>query len=100
MHSPSQSGRNEVSILGLSSTIDVDSARVTGLGDARLFEVSCKIQKPDSWDVLPDSATERVRALKAKKTTLAQEKYNAESVARLLLVDVLQRGYDAIEVKL
>ncbi|VDB88846.1 unnamed protein product [Peniophora sp. CBMAI 1063] len=79
-----QSGRNEVSILGLSSAIDVDSARVTGLGDARLFEVSCKIQKPDSWDVLPDSATERIRALKAKKATLVQEKYNAESVARLL----------------
>ncbi|VDB88403.1 unnamed protein product [Peniophora sp. CBMAI 1063] len=79
-----QRGRNEVSILGLSSAIDVDSARVTGLGDARLFEVSCKIQKPDSWDVLPDSATERRRTLEAKKATLAQEKYNAESVARLL----------------
>ncbi|VDB88402.1 unnamed protein product [Peniophora sp. CBMAI 1063] len=79
-----QRGRNEVSILGLSSAIDVDSTRVTGLGDARLFEVSCKIQKPDSWDVLPDSATERIRALKAKKATLAQEKYTAESVARLL----------------
>ncbi|KZV72708.1 hypothetical protein PENSPDRAFT_603927 [Peniophora sp. CONT] len=79
-----QSGRNEVEILGLSSAIDVDSARVTGLGDARLFEVSCKIQKPESWDVSPDSASERIRALRAKNATLSQEKRNAESAARLL----------------
>ena len=79
-----QSGRNEVEIYDLSSAIDVDSARVTGLGDARLFEVSCKIQKPEPWNASPDSALERIRALKAKKATLAQEKRNAELAARLL----------------
>ncbi|KZV76705.1 hypothetical protein PENSPDRAFT_646156 [Peniophora sp. CONT] len=82
-----QSGQNDIEITGLSSYVDVDSVRVTGLGDARLFEASCKVQKREVWrksESLETSDSERIRILNDKKTALTQEKNVCESAATLL----------------
>ncbi|KZV76704.1 hypothetical protein PENSPDRAFT_747578 [Peniophora sp. CONT] len=82
-----QTGQNDVEIAGLSSYIDVDSVRVAGLGDARLFEVSCKVQKRATHRTSGASETsdsERIRILNDKKAVLTQEKNVCESAATLL----------------
>ena len=91
MHRPSthnssiKSGQNDIEISGLSSYIDIDSVRVTGLGDARLFEASCKVQKRQTWRKLDSSSeSERIRALEEKKALLTQEKNVCESATFLL----------------
>lgn len=82
-----QSGQNDIAIVGLSSYVDIDSVRVTGLGDARLFEASCKIQKRETWrksDSSEASDPERIRLLRDKKGLLTQEKNICESATFLL----------------
>ena len=67
--------------------MDVDSVRVTGLGDARLFEASCRVKKRETRPRKsegPSSDSERVRGLKEKKTLLMQEKDVSESALSLL----------------
>jgi Domain of unknown function (DUF4139)/N-terminal domain of unknown function (DUF4140) len=69
-----QTGQNQIEILGLSSAIDTESARVSGLGDARLFDVVCTINRQDSKITLGNSFEEAVRILEAKKQELKNEK--------------------------
>ena len=61
------------------STIDTDSIRVSGLGEARLLDVVCTTA--NDWD----NASETVRALKAKKLVLEAEKHVLEYQADILI---------------
>ncbi|KAJ7650911.1 hypothetical protein FB45DRAFT_889070 [Roridomyces roridus] len=74
-----QSGSNKIEITELPSCIDTHSVRVSGLGDARLFDVVCttrdKSKKP----------SEAVRALKAKKAALHSERRVRDHESDLLV---------------
>jgi hypothetical protein len=68
-----QQGENRVEIKGLSSVIDTESARVSGLEDSlRLFDVVCTIKPPAYLG--PDDIEEVVRRLEKEKQTLLSEK--------------------------
>ena len=60
-------GQNEVTITSLPSCIDTDSARVTGLGDAVLFDVVCTVD--DANDAV-DENTDSLKALERRRTLL------------------------------
>ncbi|VDC07398.1 unnamed protein product [Peniophora sp. CBMAI 1063] len=80
-----EDGQNNIEIVGLSSCVEVDSVRVTGLGDARLFEASCKLQRRETWRKLdPSSDSERIRVLNEKKALLQQEKAVCENASSIL----------------
>ncbi|PBK67849.1 hypothetical protein ARMSODRAFT_937831 [Armillaria solidipes] len=78
-------GQNTVEIRGLPSTIDTHSVRVSGLGDARLFDVVCKFGNNKSTAYAPDSLAETIRILKAKKSVLESEKRVREHEADILV---------------
>jgi hypothetical protein len=70
---PLQPGENRVEIKGLSSVIDTESARVSGLEDSlRLFDVVCTVKPPAYLD--PDDIEEVIRHLEKEKQTLLSEK--------------------------
>ncbi|KAF9554745.1 hypothetical protein CPC08DRAFT_671813, partial [Agrocybe pediades] len=66
-------GQNKVEIRGLSTSIDTDSVRVSGLGAARLCDVVCRIaaEMPAAYT---STAAEVVRTLLVKKEALKSEK--------------------------
>lgn len=71
----SQAGTNQININGLSSSIDTESLRVSGLGNARLVSVGCSIDSsiPRSHDNYAESAKvreakEQIRELEFEKT--------------------------------
>ncbi|KAI0319141.1 hypothetical protein OF83DRAFT_1163099 [Amylostereum chailletii] len=68
----SQGGQNKVEIDHLSSSIAVESARVSGLGDAQLFDVVCAVDN-NSGNHSPESHREKLRILSSKKTSLKRE---------------------------
>ncbi|KAK0470322.1 uncharacterized protein EV420DRAFT_1742692 [Desarmillaria tabescens] len=80
-----KAGQNTVEIRGLPSAIDTHSVRVSGLGDARLFDVVCKLGNNNSTPYAPDSPAEIVRNLKAKKSVLESEKRIREHEANILV---------------
>ncbi len=59
--------------------------RVSGLGDARLFDVVCKFGNNKSTAYAPDSLAETIRILKAKKSVLESEKRVREHEADILV---------------
>ncbi|KAJ6615886.1 hypothetical protein B0H10DRAFT_2435257 [Mycena sp. CBHHK59/15] len=61
-------GSNKIEITELPSCIDTHSVRVSGLSDARLFDVVCTTRDE------PSTSSETVRLLKAKKSALESEK--------------------------
>ncbi|KAJ7471038.1 hypothetical protein FB451DRAFT_1090666 [Mycena latifolia] len=64
-----QSGSNKIEITELSSCIDTQSVRVSGLADsARLFDVACTTRDT------PNKSSETVRLLKAQRFSLEGEK--------------------------
>ncbi|KAI0064999.1 hypothetical protein BV25DRAFT_1914144 [Artomyces pyxidatus] len=67
-----EKGQNKVEIRHLPRSIDTDSVRVTGLGDAQLFDVVCSIDQGQE-DLHPESTPELVRRLTAKKLQLAAQ---------------------------
>ncbi|KDQ59010.1 hypothetical protein JAAARDRAFT_128083 [Jaapia argillacea MUCL 33604] len=78
-----EAGQNKIEIVGLPSCIDTESARVSGLGDARLFDVVCVIaDKPASSY---DGSSEAIRILEAKKAYLIKEKLVREQEAEVML---------------
>ena len=79
-----QAGQNQVEISGLPSSIDTESARVSGLGDARLFDVVCTIKPKSSLIELAESDQEGIRVLRARKDELEQEKSIVEEQAVIL----------------
>ncbi|KDQ59014.1 hypothetical protein JAAARDRAFT_127570 [Jaapia argillacea MUCL 33604] len=78
-----EAGQNKIEIVGLPSCIDTESARVSGLGDARLFDVVCVIaDKPASSY---DGSSETIRILEAKKVYLVKEKLVRGQEAEVML---------------
>ncbi|EJD04807.1 uncharacterized protein FOMMEDRAFT_80022 [Fomitiporia mediterranea MF3/22] len=67
-----EGGQNELSITSLSSCIDTDSARITGLGDAMLSDVICTII--DARDIPPSSDGDVLEALERRREMLEGEK--------------------------
>lgn len=69
-----QAGQNRIEISGLSSSIDTESARVSGLGDARLFDVVCTVDRKIRRVALGNPDEEAVRILETKQEQLRREK--------------------------
>ncbi|KAH9974805.1 hypothetical protein BGW80DRAFT_1559769 [Lactifluus volemus] len=67
-----EGGQSKVQIRHLSGSIDTESCRVTGLGDAQLFDVVCSVGRYIE-EVDPESTAEAIRKLKIKKDTLSRE---------------------------
>ncbi|KAL0948652.1 hypothetical protein HGRIS_010456 [Hohenbuehelia grisea] len=89
-----KSGQNKVEISDLPSAIDANSVRVSGLGDARLFDVVCTSasaseQEARAGDKNASSETARmaesIRQLEAKKLSLESQRRVLEYQAELLL---------------
>ncbi|KAH8984948.1 hypothetical protein EDB92DRAFT_1936445 [Lactarius akahatsu] len=68
-----QPGQSKIQISHLPRAIDTDSARVSGLGDAQLFDVVCSIGR-GTEEIDPLSTSEVVRKLKVKKDALVQDR--------------------------
>ncbi|KAH9174779.1 hypothetical protein EDB89DRAFT_2241545 [Lactarius sanguifluus] len=68
-----QPGQSKIQISHLPRAIDTDSARVSGLGDAQLFDVVCCVGRGIE-EVDPLSTSEVVRKLKVKKNALVQDR--------------------------
>ena len=66
-----QAGQNKIEIKGLSSSIDTRSVRVSGLGEARLFDVVCTVETPAQNH---DASSEAIRLLQARKLAFESEK--------------------------
>jgi hypothetical protein len=68
-----QAGENRLEVRGLSSVLDTDSARVSGLSDSvRVFDVACAVRRPTF--PTEDDPSEELRRLRAKKSALESEK--------------------------
>ncbi|TFY63210.1 hypothetical protein EVG20_g6412 [Dentipellis fragilis] len=78
-----EKGQNKIDICGLSGSIDTESARVTGLGDVKVFDVVCSIGH-HSQDFSSESTSEVIRALKAKKASLVSQKAASTSASWIL----------------
>ncbi|TFK68241.1 hypothetical protein BDN72DRAFT_769601 [Pluteus cervinus] len=78
-----QPTQNKIEIVGLSSAIDTRSVRVSGLGEARLFDVVCTVEDTKAHD--PDALTEEIRKLTVKKASLEGEKEVRASEANFLV---------------
>ncbi|KAI0045246.1 hypothetical protein FA95DRAFT_1543906 [Auriscalpium vulgare] len=68
-----EAGENRIEIRRLSGSINTDSVRVAGLGDARLFDVVCALDT-ETDDDAPDSTPEAIRFLTAAQHRLAQRR--------------------------
>ncbi|KAH9017128.1 hypothetical protein EDB83DRAFT_2528731 [Lactarius deliciosus] len=68
-----QPGQNKIQISHLPRSIDTDSARVSGLGDAQLSDVVCSVGRGIE-EIDPLSTSEVVRKLKVKKDVLVQDR--------------------------
>jgi len=80
-----QQGQNKVHIQGLPSTLDTHSVRVSGLGDARLFDTVSTVKSEDAETYAPDSSSDVIRALKVKILALEAEKSVREQESQLLV---------------
>ncbi|KAI0042807.1 hypothetical protein FA95DRAFT_1563923 [Auriscalpium vulgare] len=78
-----EQGQNKVEIHRLPGSIDTDSARVTGLGNAQLFDVVCTLDS-NAADISPESTAEVVRLLLAKQRRL-RKRYDALTAASTTL---------------
>ncbi|KAH9847843.1 hypothetical protein C2E23DRAFT_740832 [Lenzites betulinus] len=82
-----KSGRNVVTIRGISSYADTESPRISGTtGDVRVLDIVCKQQPPDAPDMRDsfDSKASEIEALRAKGRTLEAEKNVRKQEADLL----------------
>ncbi|KAF9525788.1 hypothetical protein CPB83DRAFT_858888 [Crepidotus variabilis] len=80
-----QQGQNKIEIKGLPGSIDTHSVRVSGLGDARLFDVVCAVKPDKTEDYAPESSLEVIRTLQAKRQRLETEKSIREQQSELLV---------------
>ncbi|KAI0264599.1 hypothetical protein BC834DRAFT_970557 [Gloeopeniophorella convolvens] len=76
-----EEGQNKVLICHLSGSIDTESARVTGLGNAQLFDVVCSVGRGFE-EVDEDSPSETIRMLSEEKSLLLQEKDDLDALSR------------------
>ncbi|KDQ50394.1 hypothetical protein JAAARDRAFT_42021 [Jaapia argillacea MUCL 33604] len=68
-----QPGQNKIQITGLPSSIDTESARISGLGDARLFDVVCTLTPPKPLSQSASQSTTH-HALQTQKLALEAER--------------------------
>ncbi|KAI9458943.1 hypothetical protein BJY52DRAFT_1268152 [Lactarius psammicola] len=68
-----QPGQSKIQISHLPGSIDTDSARVSGLGDAQLSDVVCSVGRGIE-EIDPLSTSEVVRKLQAKKDALVEDR--------------------------
>lgn len=80
-----QAGQNKVEIRALPSTIDTSSVRVSGLGEARLFDIVCTVGSKATTYHDKDSTSEVIRLLNVKKQALESEKRVREHEADFLV---------------
>lgn len=67
-------GQNELAITGLPSCIDTDSARITGLGDAVLFDVVCTVADARDVDAQLAARDDVLKTLERRRDVLQGEK--------------------------
>ncbi|KIY70787.1 hypothetical protein CYLTODRAFT_487803 [Cylindrobasidium torrendii FP15055 ss-10] len=77
-----KTGQNTIEIGALASTIDQKSVRVSGLGEARLFDVVCKLGTSNAARY---ASTEVLRQLHARKVLLERNKRVQDHEADVLL---------------
>ncbi|KAI9510195.1 hypothetical protein F5148DRAFT_995619 [Russula earlei] len=77
-------GQSKIQIRRLSSSIDTESARVTGLGDAQLFDVVCSIGTGFE-EIDTASTAEAVRKLKSKKDVLVKDLDTINDVSETMM---------------
>lgn len=108
-------GQNELFITSLPSCIDTESARITGLGDAVLFDVVCTVE--DARDAPPNADGDALKVLERRRGVLEGEKalrgcaadilvehghtlsaeYTTASTVEAYLDSLLQRGSSILE---
>ncbi|KAJ7777562.1 hypothetical protein DFH07DRAFT_766321 [Mycena maculata] len=74
-----KSGSNKIKITELPSCMDTQSVRVSGLGNARLFDIACTTRDK------PSKSSEAVWLLTAKKTSVLSEKQVRNHESALLV---------------
>jgi hypothetical protein len=80
-----QTGQNKIDITELPSSIDTQSVRVSGLGQARLFDVVCKLGNKRRFQEDPDGFSEVIRQLELAKQALVAEKCILDNEANFLI---------------
>ncbi|KAH9000880.1 hypothetical protein EDB86DRAFT_3063731 [Lactarius hatsudake] len=75
-----QPGQSKIQISHLPGSIDTDSARVSGLGDAQLSDVVCSVGRGIEG-IDPLSTGEVVRKLRAKKKALVQDREALDDIS-------------------
>ncbi|KAH9020327.1 hypothetical protein EDB84DRAFT_1441858 [Lactarius hengduanensis] len=75
-----QPGQSKIQISHLAGSIDTDSARVSGLGDAQLSDVVCSVGRGIE-EIDPLSTSEVVRKLRAKKDALVQDREALDDIS-------------------
>jgi len=68
-----QSGQSKIQISHLSSSIDTESARVSGLGDAQLSDVVCSVGR-GLGEVDAQSTSEAIRKLQVKRNARSNDR--------------------------
>ncbi|KAH9009643.1 hypothetical protein EDB85DRAFT_2243724 [Lactarius pseudohatsudake] len=75
-----QPGQSEIQISHLPGSIDTDSAHVSGLGDAQLFDVVCSTGRGIE-EIDPLSTSKVVHRLQAKKSTLIKDRDALDNIS-------------------
>ncbi|KAF8480302.1 hypothetical protein DFH94DRAFT_630541 [Russula ochroleuca] len=79
-----EEGQSKIQIRHLPNSIDTESARVSGLGDAQLFDVVCSIG-PGIEVIDTASTTEVVRKLNARKAVLVKDVDTIDDVSETMV---------------
>jgi hypothetical protein len=79
-----QPGQSKIQISHLPGSIDTESARVSGLGDAQLSDVVCSVGRGIE-EVDKQSTSEVIRKLKVKKDALIDDKDALEDIASTVI---------------
>jgi len=79
-----QPGQNKIQISRLSGSIDTDSARVTGAGDAQLCDVVCSIGRGIE-EIDPTSTSEVIRKLDVQKQSLINHRDALDDVSDTMI---------------
>ncbi|KAF9459033.1 hypothetical protein BDZ94DRAFT_1269216 [Collybia nuda] len=78
-------GQTKIVIKDLPSALDTQTVRVSGLGDARLFDVICTVGDDKDPSYAPESSVEVIRCLSAQKRVLEGKRHVREDEAELLV---------------
>ncbi|KAF8268359.1 hypothetical protein EI94DRAFT_1728051 [Lactarius quietus] len=75
-----QPGQSEIQISHLPASIDTESARVSGLGDAQLSDVVCSVGRGIE-EIDPQSTSEVLRKLRVKKAALFNDRNALDDIS-------------------